>query len=249
MTKCKSGVDINVFNSSDAVAESIAQQWLEMSKSAAVVNISLSGGSTPKAIFSYIVQSRFVDQICWRNLHFWWGDERCIPANDPQSNYGEAMRRLFAHVSIPFENLHAIDGNATPEEACRKFIDEMAANLPIRVDNENARPVYDWIILGLGEDGHTASLFPAQTDYQEVHNGIVAYHPETKQARVSLSAPAICSAKRVTYLALGTGKKNIVGSIINEAPQAKKLPATIIKSTQGMTEWYLDQRSAASLSI
>ncbi|MFT6266468.1 MAG: 6-phosphogluconolactonase [Oleiphilaceae bacterium] len=248
MTKCSTDQTVHIFKSSDAVAESIAQQWLDMSKSATVVNISLSGGSTPKHVFGFIVNSHFASQIIWQHLHFWWGDERCIPANDAQSNYGEAMRLLFSQVAIPAENLHPIPGELSPEKACITFKDEMAACLPMKVVNGRMRPIYDWVILGVGEDGHTASLFPTHTDYNALQNAVLAYHPQTKQARVSLSAPAVCSAKRVTYLALGEGKQKIVGTILNNALSAKGLPAANIKSAQGITQWYLDAKSAGDIS-
>jgi len=247
MTQCSTDLKIRIFDSGDAVAESIAQQWLDLSKSATIVNICLSGGSTPKHVFGFIAHSDFANQIIWQHLHFWWGDERCIPANDAQSNYGEAMRLLFSHVLIPAENLHPIHGELSPEKACIEFKDEMAACLPMRAENGKTRPIYDWIILGVGVDGHTASLFPEKTDHEAWQNAVLAYHTETQQARVSLSAPAICSAKRVTYLALGEGKKDIAATILNNAVSAKNLPASKIKSTQGVTEWYLDEQSAGGL--
>lgn len=248
MTQYSTDLKIRIFDSGDAVAESIAQQWLDMSKSATIVNISLSGGSTPKHIFGFIAHSDFASQIIWQHLHFWWGDERCIPANDAQSNYGEAMRLLFSQVEIPAENIHPIHGELSPEKACIEFKGDMAACLPMRTENGRTRPIYDWVILGVGEDGHTASLFPEKTDYEVFQNAVLAYHPETQQARVSLSAPAICSAKRVTYLALGESKKHIVAAILNNALSAEGLPAAKIKSTQGPTEWYLDEQSAADVS-
>ncbi|MFT7185131.1 MAG: 6-phosphogluconolactonase [Pseudohongiellaceae bacterium] len=248
MTQCNTNLKISVFDSGDAVAESIAQQWLDLSKRATIVNISLSGGSTPKHVFGFIARSDFARQILWQHLHFWWGDERCIPANDAQSNYGEAMRLLFSQVEIPAENLHPINGELSPEKACIAFKNDMAACLPMKVVNGRMRPIYDWVILGVGEDGHTASLFPGKTDYQALQNAVLAYHPDTKQARVSLSTAAVCSAKRVTYLALGEGKKSIVATILNNAPSAEGLPAAKIKSTQGLTEWYLDEQSASDVS-
>lgn len=248
MTQCSTNLNIRIFDSADAVAESIAQQWLELSKRATIVNISLSGGSTPKHVFDFIAHSDFASQIIWRHLHFWWGDERCTSPMDHQSNYGEAMRLLFSHVLIPAENIHPIHGELSPEKACIEFKDEMAACLSVRDVNGSARPIYDWVILGVGEDGHTASLFPEKTDYETSQNAVIAYHPETNQARVSLSAPAVCSAKRVTFLALGEGKKQIVDTILNNALSAEGLPAAKIKSIEGQTEWYLDQQSAGGLN-
>jgi len=248
--------NISIFDSNDGVAESVAQQWLDLSKGAGIVNISLSGGSTPKHIFGFIAHSDYASQINWKHLHFWWGDERCVSARHEQSNYGEAMRLLFSQVLISADNLHPIHGELSPEKACIEFKDEMEACLPMNTVSGRNRPVYDWVILGIGEDGHTASLFPDNVDYEASQNAVLAYHPDTQQARVTLSAPVICAAKRVTYLALGEGKKQIVAALLNNEPSAELnkepstegFPAANIKSTQGPTDWYLDEQSASGLS-
>ena len=236
---------ICIFDSNDMVAESIAQQLLDLSKGTTIVNISLSGGSTPKHIFGFIAHSDFASQINWKHLHFWWGDERCVSPKDEQSNYGEAMRLLFSQVLIPANNLHPIHGELLPEKACIEFKDEMEACLPL--STVNGRPVYDWVILGIGEDGHTASLFPDKTDYKTSQNAVLAYHPETQQTRVSLTAPVISAAKRVTYLALGASKKDIIAATLNNNSAVEGFPATKIKSIAGSTEWYLDAESASGL--
>ena len=236
---------ICIFDSNDEVAESIAQQLLDLSKGTTIVNISLSGGSTPKHIFGFIAHSDFASQINWKHLHFWWGDERCVSPKDEQSNYGEAMRLLFSQVLIPANNLHPIHGELSPEKACIEFKDEMEACLPF--STVSGRPVYDWVILGIGEDGHTASLFPDNTDYEASQNAVLAYHPETEQTRVTLTAPAICAAKRVTYLALGYNKKEIIAATLNNEPAEDGFPASKIKSIDGSTEWYLDAESASGL--
>lgn len=248
MTQSSTDLNRYIFDSNDSVAESIAEQWRALSKRGETVHISLSGGSTPKHIFGYIAHSDFANDIAWQSLHFWWGDERCVPAIDAQSNYGEAMRLLFSQVLIPAENLHPIHGELSPEKACIEFKSDMAAYLPKKLVNGKARPVFDWIILGVGEDGHTASLFPGYTDYQASENAFLAHHPETQQVRVTLSAPAICSAKRITYLALGEAKKNIIDRLHKCSSMVEHLPAAKLKSNEGKTEWYLDQASAAGLN-
>jgi 6-phosphogluconolactonase len=248
MTPHSEDFNVCIFDSNNALAESIAQQWLDLSHGGAVVNISLSGGSTPKHIFEFIAHSDFASRIIWRHLHFWWGDERCVSAKDEQSNYGEAMRLLFSHVLIPADNLHPIHGELLPEKACIEFKDEMAACLSMRDENGSPRPIYDWVILGVGGDGHTASLFPKKTDYDASQSAVLVCHPESKQERISLTAPVIASAERVTYLALGEGKKQVVAAILNNDLSAEGLPAAKIKSYQGLTEWYLDEASASDLN-
>ena len=241
------GPRVHIFDSTDALAESIAQQCLDLSQNNTKVNISLSGGTTPKHVFGLIAHSDFASRIIWRHLHFWWGDERCVSAKNEQSNYGEAMRLLFSQVLIPAENLHPIHGELSPEKACIEFKGEMEACLPMVLENGVSRPVYDWVILGVGEDGHTASLFPGVTDYETSQNAVVASNPESGQERVTLTAPVICAAKRVTYLALGEGKKRIVAEVLQNHFSAENFPAANITAKQGLTEWYLDTKSASEL--
>jgi 6-phosphogluconolactonase len=251
MSSCADHSSISIFESSDAVAETVAKQLLSLSQSKTIVNIALSGGSTPKHIFGYIAHSQFASDIDWSNLHFWWGDERCVPPSDEQSNYGEAMRLLFSHVLIPAQNLHPIHGELSPEKACIEFKDEMTACLPMSGEEGAKQPCFDWIILGLGEDGHTASLFPAEVDYHSAQAAVIASHPESQQPRISLSAAAICEAQRVTFLALGVAKQKIISEILNNEQESKDYPAANIMSVLSASgkdpEWYLDKQAAAGL--
>ncbi|KOO11879.1 6-phosphogluconolactonase, partial [Vibrio xuii] len=101
----------------------------------------------------------YAESIQWQNLHFWWGDERCVAPDDAESNYGEANTLLFSKVNLPAENIHRILGENDPQGEAERFAKEMADVIPC----ENGTPVFDWILLGVGADGHTASLFPGQT--------------------------------------------------------------------------------------
>jgi 6-phosphogluconolactonase len=238
---------IRVFGSSDQLAEEVAKEWLHLSQLDDVSHIALSGGSTPKHIFGYIAHSDYATRIGWQKLHFWWGDERCVAAIDEQSNYGEAMRLLFSHVLIPAENLHPIHGELEAHQALIDFKEELAACLP-KAD----LPVFDWILLGLGSDGHTASLFPGVTDYECRQSAVIASKPLTNQTRISLSAQVICAAKRVTFIAVGDDKSSVVKDVINQELEAKNYPASIIFSrvlaSSRKVEWFLDDASARKLN-
>lgn len=251
MSDFSNSSSVTIFDSSDAVAEAVAKQWLSLSKAKTTVNIALSGGSTPKHIFGYIAHSHYATDIEWSNLHFWWGDERCVPASDEQSNYGEAMRLLFSHVLVPAQNLHPIHGELMPEKACIEFKDEMEACLPMAGESGAKLPSFDWLILGLGEDGHTASLFPYEVDYHSAQSAVVAHHPESKQARISLSAAAICQAQRVTFLALGKAKQKVISDILNKEQVSRDYPAanimSVLRTSGNSPEWYLDTHAAAGL--
>jgi 6-phosphogluconolactonase len=237
---------VNVFDCSDDLAESIAKEWLKLSMAGERIHIALSGGSTPKHIFGYIAHSDYATSIDWQNLHFWWGDERCVSPSDEQSNYGEAMRLLFSHVLIPADNLHPIHGELEAEKALIEFKDEMDACLP-----KQGMPIFDWILLGLGDDGHTASLFPEQTDFDLVKSALIAIQPSSGQARISLSAQTICAAKRRSFIVTGASKAKVVNQVINETKAYSEYPATRIFSQAlegpGGVEWYLDKAAASEL--
>lgn len=240
-------MNFRIFNTADEVVQSLANELLELSVNNKnhneVSHISLSGGSTPKRLFNLLAQTPYKEGINWDTLHFWWGDERCVPASDAESNYGEADNLLFQHINIPAKNIHPIIGDNLPEQEAARFAEEMNECIA----TENGIPVFDWILLGMGEDGHTASLFPGQTDYQEEKIALVASHPESGQLRVSKSAALLANAKRISYLVLGEGKAQVLNEIKHSPVGSLPYPAANIHSTSGVTEWYLDSQAAKLL--
>lgn len=233
-----------VFETADAVVEKLAQQWQQLSQQGRPVHISLSGGSTPIRLFQFVANSTFATEIQWQNLHFWWGDERCVPPSDAESNFGEAERKLFSHVAIPSENIHRIEGELSPELGVAAFISEMETHLPM----VNGLPQFDWILLGMGEDGHTASLFPNETDYDTTAFAVTARHPQSGQWRISNSAAVLENAQRITYLVLGANKAEMLAQINQNDPADLPYPAAKIRSRVGVTEWYLDSAAASALA-
>jgi 6-phosphogluconolactonase len=195
-------------------------------------------------LFKRLAAAPYNDSIQWQNLHFWWGDERCVAPDDVESNFGEANTLLFSQVAIPAQNIHRIRGEDVPEQEVIRFANEMAAVIPM----QNGTPVFDWILLGVGADGHTASLFPGATNYQEPALAIVASHPESGQQRISKSAKVLEAAKRISYLVLGASKVEIINEINNNPSEALPYPAAKIKSNQGDTEWYMDSDAAAKIA-
>lgn len=172
------------------------------------------------------------------------GDERCVAPDDAESNYGEANALLFSKINMPAQNIHRILGENEPQAEAERFAQAMAHVIP----NENGTPVFDWILLGVGADGHTASLFPGQTDYADVNLSVVASHPESGQLRVSKTAKVLQAAKRISYLVLGAGKAEIVEQIHTTPAEQLPYPAAKIHSTSGVTEWYLDSDAAAKIA-
>ncbi len=253
---------LSIFNTPDALYEHIAAELQAYSLLKGEQHIALSGGTTPKALFDYIVASEYRTSIHWHNLHFWWGDERCVTVTDPQSNFGQAKKHLFDFIDIPTHHLHPIIPD-TPEyqvaslnnELCSKALTRFIEAMAYFADTQSAKQTgmnnylkFSWMLLGIGEDGHTASLFPNSSDLDEASPAVLVKKPETGELRISLSAKAIQAAQRVTYVALGAGKAKVMAEIIEHSSCAKQYPAALIKSESGETNYYIDQAAAGSLS-
>lgn len=237
-------INHKIFDTAADVVDSLANDLKTYSLQNKPVHISLSGGSTPKMLFQRLAQAPYNTEINWNNLHFWWGDERCVAPTDSESNFGEANALLFSQIAIPAENIHRILGENAPEQEAQRFAREMVDIIPL----ENGTPVFDWILLGVGPDGHTASLFPGKTNYADQNLAIVANHPESGQFRVSKTAKVLEAAKRISYLVLGAGKQDIVKEINDMPAEELPYPAAKITSTTGATEWYLDQDAAKKIA-
>lgn len=237
-------MDYRTFETPEQVVESLAHSLVEYSQQDKPVHISLSGGSTPKLLFKFLAQAPFSTSITWANLHFWWGDERCVTPDDAESNFGEAQTLLFSKVALPTENIHRILGEDAPEQEVVRFAKEMQECIPM----QNGLPCFDWILLGMGGDGHTASLFPGQTDYNDDNIAIIAQHPESGQYRISKTARLLANAKRISYLVMGAGKAQVIKQIHDHDDAALAYPAAQVKATQGTTEWFLDADAAKLIS-
>ncbi|MGC7561126.1 6-phosphogluconolactonase [Pasteurella sp. PK-2025] len=229
-------MNTKIFDTAQQAVEHIAQEFITYSQQPRPVHISLSGGSTPKLLFKTLAKSPFAEKVRWENLHFWWGDDRMVEPKDPESNYGEVQKLLFDHISIPAENIHRIRGEQPVEQELVRFSQELKACVP--------NLEFDWIILGMGTDGHTASLFPNQTDFEDPNVAVIAKHPETGQLRISKTAKLIEQAKRITYLVTGESKADILKQIQTTPAENLPYPAAKIKAQKGVTEWYLDKEAA-----
>ncbi|PSV22408.1 6-phosphogluconolactonase [Photobacterium leiognathi subsp. mandapamensis] len=237
-------INYRVFETPQDVVVSLADTMMTMSKQPKPVHISLSGGSTPKLLFKTLAQAPYATDVNWNNLHFWWGDERCVEPTDPESNFGEANELLFQNVAIPAENIHRIRGEEDPAVESARFTQEMEAVIP----HKNGMPAFDWILLGMGTDGHTASLFPNQTNFDDPALSVIATHPESGQKRISKTARLLENADRITYLVLGESKAEVLQEINNNPAEILAYPAAKIKAVNGKTEWFLDSAAAKLLA-
>lgn len=202
----------------------------------------LSGGSTPKMLFN-VLADNYSDSIPWSIVHFFWGDERCVPPGDPESNYGMTERFLLSRIPVPGVNIHRIRGEDDPLNEAKRYSSEILLNT-LSINNV---PVFDLVILGIGEDGHTASIFPGNKELLVTDKIMdLAIHPVTLQKRLSLSAPVINNASNIVFLVSGTGKAGVVADVI-ENKEIVDYPASFIQPSHGHLRWYLDSDSASLL--
>lgn len=203
----------------------------------------LSGGSTPKAIFKALAEEKNKSKIAWDKLHFWWADERCVPWDDPESNYGDAKKLLLDHLDISPDQIHPVNGSLTPDQSVIDYIRQIKTNVVI---GKNGFPIFDLIWLGMGDDGHTASLFAEHFSHSDQSWAVVAHHPKTHQSRVTLTLPVINNAKEVYFIVTGESKAEMLKRILSGTDVSLIYPAANIKPLSKKLIWYVD-REAASL--
>jgi len=231
-----------ILKSPEELATQFADQlmsWAE-NHSGNTFHLAISGGKTPDLLFS-VLASKYPDSSLWQKVHFWWVDERMVPPSDPESNFGVAQKLLFSQISIPEENIHRIKGENAPEVEALSYSAQIQKNIP----QSNGWPVFDLILLGMGDDGHTASIFPNQMhllDSERICE--VATQPQSGQKRITLTGRAISLAKKVCFLITGLNKAERLSEIWNNPEKANSLPAAHIHPENGDLEWYLDEPAA-----
>lgn len=209
------------------------------------ISIALSGGNTPKTLFEYWATEHRND-IDWHKINFFWGDERCVPPDDAQSNYHMTKEYLFDHLPISDGQIFRIEGENAPETEAKRYSEILGKKL----GKENGIPSFDIVMLGMGDDGHTASIFPNQMDlWNNPEICVVGIHPQSGQKRVSLSGTTINAAKRVAFLVTGKNKAEKVREIIEEPKKARLIyPAARVSPQAGKLLWFLDDAAASLLS-
>lgn len=228
---------------SSALAAEINKRITELSIGKQKVTIALSGSSTPQVLFRHLAQN-YKDVINWNIIHLFWVDERCVPPDHEQSNYGAARKSLINNIPIPAENVHRIRGEEDPETEAKLYSDEVLAT----VETKNALPSFNIILLGIGDDGHTASIFPDQMDLLETSE-IYAHskHPLTGQSRITMTGTVINNADFIYNLVSGSSKKKIVKTLIKKEAEAAFYPANYIRPVNNNLIWYLDSAAAGEI--
>lgn len=233
-----------VFPDNPAVAKAFANDVVQLINSLLenqeIVSVSLSGGSTPKLLFE-ILATQYAISVDWARVHFFWGDERCVEPTDPESNFGEANRLFLSVINLPNANVHRVFGEADPAEECVRY----EADIRESLEEDNGVPVFDIMILGMGADGHTASIFPHQMELMTSDRVCeIATHPESGQKRISLTGPVLNAAKHVFFLVTGASKADVLFEIDRQQGDYRSYPTSHVAPRNGC-QFYVDQAAYA----
>lgn len=239
---------VHVFENLDKMAEFIILKLIQKTIRTKIDNrqtyIALSGGNTPKTLFRKLSSQTYKDKVNWLDIHLFWADERCVAPHDQQSNYKMVYDNLLRYISIPDANVHRIKGEEEPEAACQNYAAQIRSIVPLA---ENF-PRFDWIFLGIGDDGHTASLFPNAKTLKEVNRiCVVAEHPVTSQKRVSLTLPVLNNSRIVTFMVSGKSKRKVIRKLVCKQEDYRQYPAALVQPHQGILEWCLDKAVATEI--
>ena len=205
--------------------------------------LALSGGNTPRQFFS-VLGNLYRDYEGWQNTLFFWSDERCVPPDSQESNYKTAKEVFFDKAAVPPGNIYRIMGENEPWQEAERYSSEILQNVTLRL----GIPRFDIVCLGLGEDGHTASIFPGNLDlFDSSRICEVAVHPATGQKRITLTGTVINNAARVIFAVSGRNKAEIVAEIL-ENPSSGMYPASLVRPLSGVLTWHLDLEAASLLT-
>lgn len=207
-------------------------------------SLSLAGGSTPRPIYEQL-GTIYKDDLDWSKIHLWFGDERSVPPDDEQSNYRMVKEALIDKVAIPDENVHRMRGELDPAEAATAYEAEIAEFFG------DGDTWFDMTLLGMGEDGHTASIFPGTEAVHETEKMVIAHHVEAKGNlwRLTLSFPALLKSENIMFLVSGAGKADPLNEVINGIDAPDTYPSQVIaRSNHEHVIWLVDEAAAAKLS-
>jgi len=239
--------EVRIFRTGEELAEAIALDFVNRIKAAqkrkVTLTVAVSGGNTPK-LFLNVIAKKYSESVDWSYVQFFWVDERCVPPDDPESNYGMIREILFSSIKVPEKNIHRIRGEEDPYTESVRYSGEIVSN----TRSHRGIPEFDLIILGLGDDGHTASIFPGNlTLFASADLCDVTVHPLSGQKRITLTGKVINNSAMIIFLVAGEKKANVVEDIMSNTTGAKSYPAYYINPESGNVIWMIDEKAAGSV--
>ncbi len=240
-------MNIQVYASPERTCQAAAELFVELAventRQHKPFHVALAGGSTPRQMYQRLSVPPLCDRVDWSKVHVFFGDERCVPPDDPQSNVRMARESLLDQVPIPASQIYPIDGTLDAQVAAVAYERQLRAVLP------ETRPGLDLVLLGMGDDGHTASLFPHSDALRAVDRWVAAgFNPEQQMPRVTLTAAFINGAAHVAFLVVGAAKANVLYEVLRGDHDPHRLPSQFIRPDSGNLEWRVDQEAARRLT-
>ncbi len=242
--------EIKITMDASALAKAGAQRFAQLAEAAIGEHgrfaVALSGGSTPRGVYTLLAEPPLVETIDWQKVFVFWGDDRCVPPGDPDSDYRMAREALLDRAPIPKANIFRIEGELGAQPAASAYEAVLRSFFSSRL------PRFDLIFLGLGEDGHTASLFPGSPGLAERERWVIGVEhftpPEPLVDRVTLTPPALNAAAEVIFLVSGLGKADRLAQVLRGPYQPEALPAQVIHPVNGRLLWLVDRAAASQLN-
>ena len=234
--------ELRIFDDSAGLCREAAQRILRARQKAVADEgrfaLLLSGGQTPRQLYALLGSPEYRDRLDWAGTHLFWGDERAVPLSDPKSNYRMVAETLLSRVSIPEANIHRIRTELPPEEAALSYERELREFF-------SGAPRFHLVLLGMGADGHTASLFPGSPALRERKRLVVAT-AQGSMPRISLTVATLNAAREVLFLVTGAAKAPVLAAAL-EGPLDPELPAALVRPASGQVVWLVDRAAAAGL--
>ena len=229
---------LTVLPDAEALAERAADWIVErVLMGTGPVSVCLSGGSTPRRLYQALARAPHRDRMPWQRIHWFWGDERFVPSNDARSNYGMVREALLNRIAAPLGNVHPIPTDGITLDAAVVTYERELKRFHGAEELSPERPLFDVTLLGLGEDGHTASLMPGTPVLEERSRWVAAVAGVAPEARITLTYPALESSREVAFLVSGAAKRDMLARILRGSAD---VPAARIRPV-GRLHWFVDR--------
>lgn len=243
----KGRIDIQILPDLESLSHKAVEIFVDTSRRSIYerksFSVAISGGSTPGVLYMLLGSDQYKDKIDWKHTHIFWSDERCVPPEHRDSNFRLAFEEFLSKVPVPDKNVHRIRGEKGPEQGAQEYEDELRKHF-----GTEGLPVFDLVLLGLGEEGHTASLFPGSMAIYETKQLVVpVYRDKPDHNRVSLSLPVLNHALHVVFLVAGILKSRAIANILMKEQNRDRYPVEPIQSVGRNVTWLLDKEAAALL--
>ena len=246
--------NVEIFPDREGLATAAADQFVAAATTAIgsteTFSVALSGGSTPHDLYTLLASGEYTSRVQWERVHFYWGDERCVPPDHEDSNYRMARETLLDHVPVRATNIHRIRGEESPAAAAERYERELRSAFETPVGPPRGEPGcrFDLVLLGLGTNGHTASLFPHMQAVRERTRWAMAENVELLQTwRITLTPAILNQATEIVFLVAGKEKAPILRRVLYGARETDDLPAQVIAPVNGRLRWMVDAAAAAEL--